>query len=161
MRSFNFRHAEASDYQPIIAVINEWWGGRNMADMLPKLFFVHFSQTSFVAEHSGDIAGFLVGFVSQSFSDEAYIHFVGVHPDYRKNAIGCTLYERFFQTVKKLGCNKISCVTSPKNKVSVAFHLRMGFFIEPSEKMDEGIFLVKDYDGPGEDRVIFSKILDA
>lgn len=44
------RHAEASDYGSIIAVLNDWWDGRSMADMLPKVFFVHFRDTSFVAE---------------------------------------------------------------------------------------------------------------
>lgn len=161
MKSFNFRHAEASDYQPIISVINEWWGGRRMADMLPKLFFVHFSKTSFVAEYGSDIVGFLVGFASQSFPDEAYIHFVGVHPEYRKKGLGRVLYERFFQAVKELGRSKVSCVTSPVNKGSVAFHLSMGFSMKPSEKMVEGIYVVKDYDGRGEDRVLFSKFLSA
>jgi len=78
------RHAEPSDYQPIIAVVDDWWGGRRMADMLPKLFFVHFQPTSFVAEHNGRIVGFVIGFVSQTFPEEAYIHFVGVHPEFRK-----------------------------------------------------------------------------
>ena len=51
-----------------------------MAAMLPKLFFVHFRDTSFVAEDDGALAGFLCGFRSQTFPDEAYIHFVGVDP---------------------------------------------------------------------------------
>jgi len=161
MKRFNFRHAEPSDYQPIISVVNEWWDGRRMADMLPKLFFVHFSRTSFVAEYGSDIVGFLVGFVSQSFPEEAYIHFVGVHPEYRKNGLGRVLYERFFQAVKEIGRSKVSCVTSPVNKGSVAFHLSMGFSMKPSEKMLEGICVVKDYDGQGEDRVLFSKFLSA
>src|SRR5262249_25510533 len=33
------RHAEPSDYGRVITVIDEWWGGRRMAPMLPKLFF--------------------------------------------------------------------------------------------------------------------------
>ena len=37
-----------------------------MAAMLPKLFFVHFRDTSFVAEDDGDLAGFLCGFRSQT-----------------------------------------------------------------------------------------------
>jgi ribosomal protein S18 acetylase RimI-like enzyme len=159
MKSFNFRHAEASDYQPIISVINEWWGGRNMADMLPKLFFVHFRQTSFVSEKNSDIIGFVIGFVSQTFPQEAYIHFMGVHPEYRRNGLGSALYERFFQAVKELGCNRVSCVTSPMNKASVKFHLRVGFSIDSGEKIEAGISVVKDYDGRGEDRVLFSKIL--
>jgi hypothetical protein len=72
------RHPDASDHQPIIAVVDDWWGGRRMADMLPKLFFIHFQPTSFVAEHDGRIVAFLIGFVSQTFPEEAYIHFVGL-----------------------------------------------------------------------------------
>ncbi len=45
--------SEPSDYEPILSVLNDWWGGRNMSDMLPKLFFVHFRETSFVAESEG------------------------------------------------------------------------------------------------------------
>ena len=51
-----------------------------MVDMLPKLFFVHFRDTSFVAERNGELAGFLVGFLSQSEPDAAYVHFVGGQP---------------------------------------------------------------------------------
>lgn len=38
--------------------------------MLPKLFFVHFCPTSFVAEQDDLIIGFVVGLVSQSHPDE-------------------------------------------------------------------------------------------
>ena len=27
-----------SDHDPVIAVIDEWWGGRPMAQMLPRLY---------------------------------------------------------------------------------------------------------------------------
>jgi GNAT superfamily N-acetyltransferase len=160
-KEFFIRHVEPSDYQPIISVINDWWGGRKMSDMLPKLFFVHFRQTSFVAEIEGRIVGFIIGFLSQTFPTEAYIHFAGIHPDFRKCGLGRTLYERFFETMKKLGRKVVSCVTSPMNKDSIAFHLRMGFTIEPSESMVDDIPVSKNYDGPGGDRVLFSKTVDA
>jgi GNAT superfamily N-acetyltransferase len=155
------RHAEPSDYQPIISVINDWWGGRNMSDMLPKLFFIHFRETSFVAESSGKIVGFLIGFLSQSFQDEAYVHFVGVHPDYRRMGLGRTLYERFFEVARNLSRTVVRCVTSPVNEESIAFHLRIGFNIERSETIIEGIFVTKNYDGHSGDRVLFSKTLNA
>ena len=63
-RSVLLRHAEASDFLSIITVLDSWWGGRHMSDMLPRLFFVHFRPTSFVAECNGNIVGFIVGFVS-------------------------------------------------------------------------------------------------
>ena len=159
MKTCTLRYLEALDYKPMIAVVNDWWGGRKMADMLPKLFFTHFSQTSFVAEQGDGRIGFLCGFLSQSFSDQAYIHFVGVHPQYRGKGIGRALYERFFQSVKEAGRRKISCVTSPVNTASIAFHQRMGFSIENSGTAIDGLSVFKDYDGSGEDRVLFSKVL--
>src|SRR6185437_13276844 len=94
------RHAEPSDYGRVAAVVDEWWGGRSMAAMLPKLFFVHFRDTSFVAEEDGELAGFLCGFRSQTFDDEAYVHFVGVSPSCRTAGLGRALYERFFEAVR-------------------------------------------------------------
>jgi ribosomal protein S18 acetylase RimI-like enzyme len=161
VEDIDIRHIEPSDYPPIIAVVNQWWGGRSMADMLPKLFFVHFRQTSFVAEHGGKVVGFLVGFVSQTFRNESYIHFAGVHPQFRKTGLGRTLYERFFEVVKKAGCEVVRCVTSPVNKGSVSFHLRMGFTMEPTKRTIEGIPVAENYDGMGEDRVLFYKRLNA
>jgi len=67
----NIRHVTSEDYDAIVPLINEWWGGRQMADMLPKLFFNHFSNTSFIAEKVGLRIGFLIGLLSQSRPDEA------------------------------------------------------------------------------------------
>jgi hypothetical protein len=51
------RPIRPSDYRPVIAVIDDWWGGRHMADKLPRLFFEHFTDTCFAAEHDGELAG--------------------------------------------------------------------------------------------------------
>jgi ribosomal protein S18 acetylase RimI-like enzyme len=161
MNELLIRHAEPSDYQPIIAVVDEWWGGRRMAGMLPKLFFVHFQPTSFVAEHKGESVGFVTGFVSQTFPGEAYIHFVGVHPAFRKDGLARALYERFFAAVQNFGCSTVRCVTSPVNKGSISFHRRMGFSVEDSEKVVDGTPVIEGYDGKGEDRVLFYKVLGA
>lgn len=155
------RHLEPSDYPPIIAVVDEWWGGRKMADMLPKLFFVHFRSTSFVAENNAEIVGFVIGFVSHTFPEEAYIHFVGVHPKFRKVGLAGTLYKNFFVAVRRFGCRSVRCVTSPINKGSIHFHRRMGFTAQDSEKMIDGLPVVEGYDGKGQDRVLFFKILAA
>jgi len=39
------RQIKESDYEAIISVLDEWWGGRQMAAMLLRLFFKHFSET--------------------------------------------------------------------------------------------------------------------
>jgi ribosomal protein S18 acetylase RimI-like enzyme len=145
------RNAEPADYLSVRRVVDEWWGGRQMAAMLPKLFFVHFRDTSFVAEsEDGGLVGFLCGFRSQTFTDEAYVHFVGVDPATRGGGLGRELYERFFAAVAPRTI--VRAVTSPVNERSVAFHQAIGFEVE---RVDE------HYDGPGQPRVLMVKRLDA
>jgi hypothetical protein len=55
------RHLDEADYEPIIAVVDAWWGGRPMAQMLPRLFFIHFRSTSFAVDCRGTTIAFLVG----------------------------------------------------------------------------------------------------
>ena len=153
------RRLRPSDHAPVIAVIDEWWGGRPMAQMLPRLFFDHFTDTSFVADRNGALAGFLVGFVSQSQPDGAYIHFVGVHPGERGHGLGRQLYGTFFDAVRARGCTSVRAVTSPVNTASVAFHRRMGFRLEPGDAQVDGIPVAAGYDGPGQDRVRFVRDL--
>ena len=119
--------------------------------MLPKLFFIHFEGTSFVAEgDDGELLGFVCGFLSQTVDDEAYIHFVGIDPELRGTGLGSALYERFFEEARTNGRSVVRCVTSPVNQRSVAFHESLGFEVER---------VVEDYDGPGEDRVLLVKRL--
>jgi GNAT superfamily N-acetyltransferase len=161
MDDFTVRFAEASDYQPVIAVLNDWWGGRKMSDMLPKLFFIHFRDTSLVAEKDGTIVGFLVGFKSQTHPEQAYIHFIGVHPDYRGRGLARKLYGRFMNIVRQYGCRTVHAVTAPINKTSIAFHRHMGFTMEAGDKIVGGIPVAENYDGQGGDRVLFVKHLVA
>jgi ribosomal protein S18 acetylase RimI-like enzyme len=142
------RNAEATDYARVIDIVDEWWGGRQMAAMLPKLFFVHFRDTSFVAEDDGALAGFLCGFRSQTYDDEAYIHFVGVDPGRRTSGLGRALYERFFAAIAPR--TTVRAVTGPVNERSIAFHKAMGFEVERSDE---------NYDGHGQARVLFLKKL--
>jgi predicted GNAT superfamily acetyltransferase len=151
------RHAEPSDYATVIEVVDEWWGGRQMVDGLPKLFFAHFRDTSFVAEEDGAIRGFVIGFRSQTFPDQAYIHYVGIDPSMRGSGLGRTLYERFFDAARVLGCTEVQCVTSPVNTTSITFHKAMGFECLPGDAEADGIPYYTDYDGRGGSRVRFRR----
>ncbi len=99
---------------------------------------------------TGQLAAFLIGFLSQTEPDEAYVHFVGVAPEHRGEGLGRRLYERFCEDARDHGRLRVRCVTSPANEASVAFHAALGFEVER---------VARDYDGPGEDRVLFVKRL--
>lgn len=149
------RNLGPDDYPSIISVLDAWWGGRAMADHLPKLFFNHFRDTSFIAEIDGNRAGFLAGFVSQSDPTIAYVHFIGVDPSIRGRGIGRHLYGAFFDAARARGCHEVHAVTHPVNQRSVAFHKSIGFDVLPGDAETAGVPFTRNYDGPGGDRVRF------
>lgn len=153
------RQMAPGDYERLIAVVDDWWGGRPMRAMLPRLFFDHFSGTSLVAEVDGELLGFLIGFFSPERAGEAYVHFVGVAPSARGHDLGRRLYNQFHELALASGCREIRCVTSPLNEASIAFHRRLGFEMLPGDAERNGVTYRRDYDGPGEDRVLLRKRL--
>jgi ribosomal protein S18 acetylase RimI-like enzyme len=120
------RPATPDDYDPILAVADTWWG-RPVTHLLPRLFLDHFHSTSLIAEHGDDLAGFLIGFLSPSLDDEAYIHFLAVSPDHRRHGLASTLYRRFCDLARADGRRIVRAVTSPSNTTSIAFHRHLGF----------------------------------
>ena len=71
-------------------------------------------------------------------------------PEHRGSGGRRELYERFFTVVAAHGRSLVRAVTSPGNEGSIAFHESLGFSVES---------VAKDYHGPGEDHVLFVKLL--
>jgi ribosomal protein S18 acetylase RimI-like enzyme len=149
------RHPVPNDHPRVLSVLDRWWanlkgddGARERALLLPRLYFQHFATTSFVVEDEhGQLAAFLVGFLSQTESDAAYIHFVGVDPVRQGQGVGRALYRAFIDVAGANGRHVVRSVTSPENDGSRAFHRSLGF--SASE-------VIPDYDGPGLARVAFT-----
>lgn len=149
------RNLSPNDYDYLIERVNSWWGGREVKDMLPRLFFDHFHNTSFVALSDGRVVGFVVGFLSNCMLQEAYIHFTGVDPDYRNQGVASSLYKRFIELAKEHDRQFIKCVTSPSNRNSLAYHHKMGFVGSAYDVTGQPMGLPQ-YDGPGNDRVLLT-----
>lgn len=87
------------------------------------------------------------------------IHFVGVNPNYRREKIGETLYNKFFDVVQSKVITTVRAVTSPVNKMSIKFHTHMGFQLEKGDSYVDGLPVFKNFDGDGQSRVLFYKNL--
>jgi L-amino acid N-acyltransferase YncA len=153
------RKGRPEDHPRIVAVLKQWWGGRDLTAMLPRLFLDHFCDTSFVVEQEEALVAFLVGFLSPSKSKEGYIHFAGVHPDCRGMGIGAGLYRQFFRLCSENERHIVRSCTSPVNKESIGFHLRMGFSIAPGREKIDGVPVTPDYNRPGDPKVCFVREL--
>jgi ribosomal protein S18 acetylase RimI-like enzyme len=143
------RMARPDDYDAIAAVINDWWG-RPVLPALPRLFLDHFHRTSLVVDGPDGPLAFLVGILSPSLPDEAYIHFAGVSPAARQLGLARTLYDEFMAMARRDDRRLVKAVTAPVNSPSIAFHQAMGFTVTGP---------VAGYDGPDRDYVVFERAL--
>ena len=152
----------ADDHRFLVAHVDHWWGGRKLHRLLPRLWLDHFTGTSWiVGDGDGVTIGFLVGFISADHPDEAYVHMVATDPNHRGQGLGRALYERFFEDMRSHGVRRVTAITWPGNRVSVGFHRAMGFAPDdgPGTQRLYGTPAYPDYDGEGDDRVVFSRAL--
>ncbi len=151
------RKADPADYHRVTSVMPEWWNGRDLSSAALKIFFIHFHETTFIAEIDKSLVGFLIGFFSQSRREEGYIHFAGVHPEYRNIGLGRKLYENFFEVCRADSRTVIRSCTSPINKLSINFHQHMGFIIEQGDAVIDSVSVTTNYLYNGEPKVLFVK----
>jgi GNAT superfamily N-acetyltransferase len=141
--------ARPADYDPIAAVVDDWWG-RPVLGSFPRLVLDHFYRTSLIIDGDAGPDAFLIGIMSPSAADCAYIHFVGVAPGVRKLGYARLLYAEFFRLARSDGRTSVSAITAPVNLRSAEFHQAMGFTVSGP---------VADYDGPGRHKLVFERAL--
>ena len=156
-----FRRPTEDDHPRLVGVIDDWWGGRSLQHLLPRLWLQHFTGTSWIAETAdGRLAGFLVGFVSPDHTDQAYCHMIATNPNLRQQGLGRALYERFLDDMRSRGVRRVKAITWAANRISIAFHRRIGFrlYDGPGTTSIYGVPAFADYDSEDDDKVLF--ILD-
>jgi len=144
-----------SDWDQIITDFVDFWGDERTKSLHNPILLYEFGNSAFVAKEGDRVVGYLFGFISQT-DPVGYVKFIGVRRTYQKRGIGRKLYERFTRFAKEKGCKELKAITSPANKVSVSFHKSIGMRLL-GESNAEGMPVIKDYSGPGIDRVVFRK----
>jgi GNAT superfamily N-acetyltransferase len=160
--AIRLRRPTEDDYLRIVGVVDDWWDGRALHVLLPRLWFQHFTGTSWLAEdEAGRLAGFLVGFISPDRPAMAYCHMIATDPNLRHRGVGRRLYERFFDDARAAGAREVRAITWPGNRTSVAFHRSMGFVPKdgPGTQVLYGTPAVAGYDYGLEDRAVFIRAL--
>ncbi|MDD5399014.1 MAG: GNAT family N-acetyltransferase [Dehalococcoidia bacterium] len=145
------------DFDQILTDFGQFWEHeRTLALHHPTLLY-EFGNSAFVIRHDNKVVAYLFGFISQT-EPEGYINLLAVRPEYRKQGLGRMLYQRFEHHAVEHGCLRLKAITSPANTLSINFHRNIGMI--PIGEMDPtGVPTIKDYAGPGKDRVVFIKIV--
>jgi len=160
--SVELRRPTESDHASLVAAIDDWWGGRRVRHLLPRLWFRHFSGTSWLAEHAGGRpVGFLVGFTSYDRVDEAQLYLLGVDPNHRRRGIARALEAAFAADARSAGAQVIRAEIPPGDPVALRALRALGFAIDtgPGSTPIHGTPAFADHDGPGEDRVVLVRRL--
>lgn len=145
-----------SDFDHVVEVIDHWWGGPG-GTLAHPMFFYELGELATVAEEDGRIVGFLFGFISTQSGTEktdktdktGYVHLVGIHPDFRRRAVGRLLYEQFLARCTEQGCRRLKAIATLGNDAAIRFHEGLGFVAHETE----------DYAGPSRKRIVFLKEL--
>lgn len=142
-----------ADYDEIVSHIIEFWGSERTLALHHPMFVYEFGDTALVIKNGEEVAAYLFGFMAQT-GPVAYVHLVGVRQAYRRLGLGRRLYEHFIELARVRGCTELKAITTAGNGESIAFHQSLGMELlgRPNE---DGIPVVNDYAGPGQDRVVF------
>lgn len=155
------RNAQETDFMSCVDIAKRAWPEFNERESIYHLFCKFFSNTSFVCERNERIQAFLLGFVSQTDTSQAYIHLVAVDPTAQRQGLANELYQMFFETVRSLGVRQVCLIVNPDNYASIAFHKKLGFRADlrgETIQIDD-VLAVKDYNGPRRHMIPFSRSL--
>lgn len=141
------------DYLEIIRDLSDFWGSERTIAFHHPMFVAEFGQTAFVIRDQGKVIAYLFGFLSPR-DPVGYVHLSAVRKAYQGKGLGTSLYEHFIAVAKAEGCSRLKAITTPGNKLSIAFHTTLGMTLS-GQPNAEGIPVVKDYAGAGQDRVVF------
>jgi GNAT superfamily N-acetyltransferase len=146
-----------ADYEQILRDIVAFWGSERTLHLHQPMFLHEFGNSAFVIREGSIVAAYLFGFISQT-EPVGYVHVIGVRDTYQRRGLGHRLYERFIAFAKAHGCTAVKAITTPTNRQSIAFHLRLGMEMIGTPNA-EGIPVVENYSGPGQLRVVFRKAI--
>ena len=154
------RRPTEADHARLIRVVDDWWGGRKLRHLLPRLWLQHFTSTSWIAETAdGTLAGFLIGFASPDDPSVGYVHMAATSPNRRRRGLGRQLYDAFADDMRARGVREIRAITWAGNRVSIGFHTALGFQVDdgPGTQRVYGAMAYPNYEGDGEDIVVLRR----
>ena len=148
-----------TDYDEIVASLSDFWGHDRHRALHHPMFVNEFSDCAYVIRDQETVVAYLFGFIAHAKS-VAYVHLVAVRPSHRHLGLARQLYDHFTIRAVSRSCKQLRAITNPENTGSIRFHQSLGFRLEGAPNA-AGVPIVKDYAGPGIDRVVFRKSLEA
>jgi GNAT superfamily N-acetyltransferase len=143
------------DFDQVLAEFDQFWEHDRASALHHPTIIYEFVNSSFVIKDNGRVLAYLFGFLSQT-EPTGYVHLLSVRRGFRGQGLANRLYAHFELFARSCGCTRLKAITSPVNRLSIDFHRSIGM-LPSGEPGSQGVPVVKDYAGPGRDRVVFLK----
>lgn len=115
---YQFRHPEVDDGTAIWELVKE----TGVLDINSAYSYImlgeYFSDTCLIAEHKGNMVGFVSGFIPQQQPDTLFIWQVAVAGSERGRGLARTLLMKILNQPSCAGLNYLECTVTPSNKPS-------------------------------------------
>lgn len=144
-----------ADFDRILTDYNEFWDNDRTLALHHPTIINEFGNTAYVIKEGDRVTAYLFGFFSQT-EPVGYVQLLAVRQGYRKQGLARQLYAHFEQIAREHGCKKLKAITSPMNTLSIAFHKSIGM-MPAGQDLEGSVPVIRNYSGPGKDRVVFSK----
>ena len=133
----------------------------NYPEHVYKIILRYFGDYCFVAEENGQIIGFAMGIVPQSYPDTFFLWEIGVAPSYQGQGIGGKLIREVENELRKKEFKRIEVTIDPVNLPSQKLFEKMGYQ-NISERVGKtievgGNLAVEDYYKPGRHFMVYEK----
>jgi GNAT superfamily N-acetyltransferase len=143
------------DFDQVLTEFGEFWDTDRTLPLHHPTLVNEFGNSAFTIKDGDKVVAYLLGFLSQT-TPTGYVQLLAVRQGYRKQGLARQLYDHFTEFAITRGCTSLKAITSPVNKLSIAFHKSIGMMPTGTD-MADGVPVVRDYSGPGKDRVVFMK----
>ena len=161
-RAHHFRRPTDADHDTVVDQIDDWAGGRTARQLVPRLWFRHFTGTSWAAPDDGRVVGIAIAFLSPDDPSVAVLHLVGVDPA-TGGAASARSWPRGSRATRwragRVGTDDRLAGRSAHDRFleAVGFHL-----VEPPDGQRLfGTPAVANFDEPGDDRAELERSIDA
>ena len=113
----DYRRPTDADHDAIVRRFDDWAGGRTARQLLPRLWFRHFTGTSWVAARDdGRVIGIAIGFLGQDDPSVAVLHVIAVDPRHRRRGVGSELAARFVRDAATRGATTARTTAWPDDR---------------------------------------------
>ncbi len=146
------RRFEAGDFEAVSRMEERSSGSIGGAYVFIRQMQAITGDNFFVAVADGEIAGYTIGTIIGSSKETGWILRLQVTDQHKRNGIGRRLMEELLAAFQEIGVVQVLLSVSPDNHAALPLYHSLGFIEDSFEP---------DYFGPGADRLILSKQMDA